>query len=406
MKALRAIGGLLTLILSIDSLAQDSAALVQNDHSFRRWDVFPAISYAPETKLTLGVIGIRYFNFGKSVSTTPLSNMEFLAVYTLNEQILIESRWEFFLNESRWRTRGEVYYNRYPDRNYGIGNHAAARVMEVDENNKRDTLNYWNFNSDRVKFSPVVLRQLRPHLFAGLQYDLESLYGVKPIAKEYQFLNADAQTIATMPVAGLRSGLGIQLLYDTRDYIMNPIHGSLFELNLINYGRYLGSDYSFTSFSADLRHYINTFQNHTLALHLYASEQWPANNVPMRALSRVGGYKFVRGYFKGTYQDASMAAFEVEYRLPLWKEDSDSKLWQVWKRLGIAAFLAGAQVAPEFSKLEMNEFNLAAGGGLRILFNPETRLNIRIDYAVALADESGGPGKRQTGLYFYLAESF
>ncbi len=395
----------LSLLIPALSHGQDSAS-VEDRPKFRRWDIFPAISYAPETKLTLGVIGIRYFDFGKSGSKTPLSNMEFLAVYTLNEQVLIESRWEFFLNENRWRTRGEIYYNRYPDRNYGMGNRAAARVMELNEDNERDTLNYWNFNSDRFKFAPAVLRQIRPHLFIGLQYDFESLYGIKPIAKEYAFLNADAQVIATMPVAGVRSGLGIQLLYDSRDYIMNPIRGSFAEVNLINYGQYLGSDYAFTSFSADLRHYMNTFKNQTLAVRLFASKQWPDNEVPMRALSRVGGYKFIRGYFRGTYQDVSMTAFELEYRLPLWPEDTNSKLWQVWKRLGFVGFIGGAQVANKFSEFQLGQFNLAAGGGLRILFNPKTRLNIRIDYAVALADNSGGPGKQQSGLYFYLAESF
>ncbi len=388
-----------------DLSAQDSTS-IQNPKGFRRWDVFPAISYAPETKLTLGVIGIRYFDFGKSNSATPLSNMEFLAVYTLNQQILIESRWEFFLNESEWRTRGEIFFNRYPDRNYGIGNTASARVMELNEDNERDTLNFWNFNSDRVKFSPVVLRQIKPHLFVGLQYDMESLSSMKAIAKEYEFLNPDAQVIGTMPVAGLRSGIGIQVLYDSRDYIMNPIKGGFAELNLINYGAYLASDFQFTSFSADMRRYINTFKNQTLAVRVYVSKQWPEGEVPMRALSRVGGHKFVRGYFRGTYQDHSMTTFEMEYRLPLWPEDNRSKLWQVWKRFGLVGFIGGAQVAPEFGDLSIDKFNLAAGGGLRILFNPKTRLNIRIDYAVALADDSAGPGKSQSGLYFYLAESF
>lgn len=393
------------MLVSGKLVGQDSTNLAKS-YSYRRWDVFPAISYAPETNLTLGVIGIRYFDFGKSNSNTPLSNMEFLAVYTLKQQILIESRWEFFLNESRWRTRGEIYFNRFPDRNYGMGNLASARVMELNKDNERDTLNYWNFNSDRVKFSPALLRKIRPHLFLGLQYDLESLSGLKAIASEYQFLNAEAQAIGTMPVAGLRSGLGIQLLYDSRDFIMNPIKGGFAEVNLMNYGPYLASDFQFTSFSADMRRYINTLKNQTLALRIYLSRQWPAGDVPMRALSRVGGHKFVRGYFRGTYQEHSMTTFEMEYRLPLWHEDNQSKLWEVWKRLGLVGFIAGAQVAPEFADFKMDQFNLAAGGGLRILFNPKTRLNIRIDYAVALANDSGGPGKQQSGLYFYLGESF
>ena len=143
-----------------------------------------------------------------------------------------------------------------------------------------------------------------------------------------------------------------------------------------------------------------------MALRVYGSMRWTNDQVPMRALSRVGGHKFIRGYFKGTYQDYNLGAFEMEYRLPLWPEGTDSKLWQVWKRLGFVGFLSGAQVAHEVSDFKINQFNLAAGGGLRILFNPKTRVNIRIDYAVALAEDSAGPNKRQSGFYFYLGESF
>jgi outer membrane protein assembly factor BamA len=184
------------------------------------------------------------------------------------------------------------------------------------------------------------------------------------------------------------------------------MRGSLFEVNLLNYGSYLGSDYAFTSLYADLRQYVNTFKNHTLALRAYGSARWTDDEVPMRALSRVGGHKFIRGYFKGTYQDFNMGAFEMEYRLPLWPEGTDSKLWQVWKRLGLVGFVSGAQVAHDVSDFRMDQFNMAAGGGLRILFNPKTRVNIRIDYAVALAANSNGPDKRQSGFYFYLGESF
>jgi outer membrane protein assembly factor BamA len=373
---------------------------------YKKLDIFPAISYSPETKLTLGVIGILYFDFSKGDHSTPISNLEFLTVYTLNKQIITESRWEFFMPQSKWRTRGELFFNRYPDRNYGWGNKASALVVEIDPDGKRDTLNYLNFNSDRLKFSPVLLRKIKPNLYLGLQYDMEYLFHYSVIPEEYHYINSDSVLIQSMPVTGTRSGIGLQLLYDTREYIMNPLKGSLFEVNLLNYGSYLGSDYSFTSFYADLRQYVNTFKNHTLALRAYGSARWTNDEVPMRALSRVGGHKFIRGYFKGTYQDYNMGAFEMEYRLPLWPEGTDSHLWQVWKRLGLVGFISGAQVAHTMSDFRMDQFNVAAGGGLRILFNPKTRVNIRIDYAVALAPDSAGPDKRQSGFYFYLGESF
>jgi hemolysin activation/secretion protein len=128
--------------------------------------------------------------------------------------------------------------------------------------------------------------------------------------------------------------------------------------------------------------------------------------VPLRALSRVGGHKFIRGYFRGTYQDHHMLAFETEYRLPFWREGQSFKPWQVWKRFGLVGFLGGAQVYRTANQLSLDQFNLAAGGGLRILLNKTSRSNIRIDYAIALRDSSGGAGKRQRGFYFFLGEAF
>lgn len=74
--------------------------------------------------------------------------------------------------------------------------------------------------------------------------------------------------------------------------------------------------------------------------------------------------------------------------------------------MGLVAFAGGAQVFHRLGNFSFNEMNWAAGGGLRILFNKETRVNLRIDYAVALTPDSDGPGERQSGLYFFLAEAF
>ncbi|MCC6459032.1 MAG: BamA/TamA family outer membrane protein [Saprospiraceae bacterium] len=372
----------------------------------KRLDLFPAISSAPETKLTLGAIGIAYLDFRKGDPGTPLSTVEFLAVYTLAKQVLVESRWEVFSHQRRWRTRGEALFQKYPDRNYGIGNKASALVAELDKNGAWDTLNYLNFNSNRIKCSPVLLRKIRPNLYAGLQADVEYLYRYRVLPKAYAFVSADSGAIQQVPVAGLRAGLGVQILYDTRDHVLNPLTGTLVEVNTRHYGNWLGSDFSFNQYSLEVRQYLNPRSNQTLALRAVLSLEDTPTGVPLRALSRVGGHKFIRGYFKGTYQDLHLLSFESEYRLPLWKPEEQSKIWQVWKRLGLVGFVSGAQVFHAGQGIAFDRFNVAAGAGLRILLNKASRINVRIDYAVALSKDSGGPGKRQKGLYFFLGEAF
>ena len=369
-------------------------------------DFFPAISYSPETKLTLGGIGIKYFDLRKNDLETPLSQLEFFAVYTTAKQLLVEGRWEFFTHQKEWRTRGEAIYNHYTDRDYGLGNDAGMVIAQVDDDSKPDTLNYLLFKADRLKFSPVVLRKIGPDLFLGVQTDLEYMWNFEAVPKTYHFLNSDSSQFLDLPVEGLRSGLGLQLLFDTRDFVSNPLHGALVEVNGLYYHKFLGSEFQYGRFMVDARKYINTFSNQTVALRGMLSFLSSDEPMPMRALSRTNGHKLIRGYFRGTYQDNHMAAFEAEYRLPFFKEESSSKMWQVWKRLGVVAFISGAQTFHEMDEFSFDRFNLAAGGGLRILMNKSARVNIRVDYAFGLTKDSDGPGRKQKGLYFFLAEAF
>lgn len=384
----------------------DTTNQTSTERAFKRIDIFPAISYAPETKLTLGGIGYYYMDFYRGDPTTQLSNVNFLAVYTLNQQIALEGYWDLFSDGNRWRSRGEVFYNKYPDRNYGIGNKAGVRVVEYLDNDDTDTLNYLPFNSDRIKFAPVVLRKIKPNLYVGLQGEMEYLWNEKPMLDRYGYAGADSVAITGLPVDGIRSGVGLYLLYDSRDYVLNPIRGTFLSFGTLHFGRWLGSDYRFDSYRLDARQFINPASNHTIALRAVANLRFSNDPIPMRGLSQVGGRDFIRGYFKGTYQDYHVFALEAEYRLPLWREGAESKLWQVWKRLGLVAFAGGAQVFNEPEDFSLQDMHWAVGGGLRILFNPQTRVNLRIDYAVALDPDSDGDGQRQSGLYFFLSEAF
>jgi outer membrane protein assembly factor BamA len=398
---------LFLLLSTIAIYAQEVPDTTHHIREFKRIDILPAISYTPETNLTLGVIGYYYLDLSKGTDfDTRISNINFLAAYTLANQIAIEANWELFGTGNVWRYRGKAFYNKYPDRNYGLGNTAGALITDVD-GEEVNTYNYLRFNSDRIHFAPAVLRRVANNLYVGVQAELEYLYDLKPIPDAYGFQNAETEAMfETLPVEGFRSGIGLQVLYDTRDYILNPIKGHFVQLSNYNYTHLMGSEFDFSSYLLDARTYINPWSNHTIALRGIANFRFSDEPIPLRALSRVGGRDLIRGYFKGTYQDNHMLAFEAEYRLPFWKEDLDASFWKIWKRLGVVAFVGGAQVANDVGDFTFNDFHLAVGGGLRILFNKKSRVNLRIDYGVGLAPDAGGVHKRQSGLYFYLAEAF
>ncbi len=372
---------------------------------FRRFDVFPAISYSPETKLTLGVIGYAYFDWRGGDAATPVSFLEFLAVYTTAGQVLFENRAEFFSPQRKWRLRGEFLLQRYPDRNYGFGNDAGT-LVEQTLDGETEVVNYLQFNSDRVRFAPAGLRRVGKHLWVGALLDLESLFNYRDIPDAYRYLDADSVRIREMPVDGFRCGIGPQLLFDSRDNQINARSGWFVQADARYNGAWLGSAYTYNQYNADVRYFFTPFRNHSIALRALGALTY--GEAPLRGMVRIGGHRAVRGYFRGTYVDRHALAWETEYRLPLWRDDAvaQTKLWQVWRRLGLVVFCSGAQTFNEQQGLAANRFNLAAGGGLRILFNPKSRVNIRVDYAVGLSPDSAGPGERQSGLYLYLGEAF
>lgn len=374
----------------------------------KKFDILPAISYSPETKLTLGGIGYYYPNFSNGDSTTRQSNINFLAVYTTAKQIVLEGTWDLFSAGNKYRYRGLLWYNKYPDRLYGVGNEADWRINRLMDG-AWDTINYIPYSNQFIRFNPSVLKKFGKNISAGFQYEMEYVWDFYQLGDDLQFMQAkDSLSYQQIPIEGLRSGLGVSFLYDSRDYLLNPLKGTYLEMNALYYTPLLGSKYTFGNILMDYRKYINPISNHTIALRAYVNlRPSPAEeNIQYRALSRVGGRDLVRGYFKGTYADQHMTAFELEYRLPLWPEDTDATFWQFWRKVGLVGFLSGAQVVPSLDEWSIDQFNLAGGVGLRLLFNKETRVNIRIDYGWGLSADSNGIGKRQSGLYFFLAEAF
>ncbi|MEM6261615.1 MAG: BamA/TamA family outer membrane protein [Bacteroidota bacterium] len=372
------------------------------------FDLLPAISYSPETQLTLGIIGYYYPTWGMDKPGTTQSNLNFLAVYTTARQLIFETNWEIFSAGNTWRYRGGAFYNRFPDRNYGLGNDAGLRVQEIEEGDTT-TVNYLRFSVQRVTVRPVVVRRLAPNFYGGLQAEFETQYDYQEVPDQLGYPEgSDSVELASIPVMGTRMGIGINLLYDSRDNILNPLNGSYLEFSNHFFTDLLGSDFTYSSYRIDIRKFFNPIKNHTLALRAVGNWRFSPDDeqIPLRGLSRVGGRDFVRGYFFGTYQDNHVLAAEAEYRLPFWPEDTDAPLSKFWKRLGVVGFVGTAQTYGPEQDLRIDAFRVAAGGGLRVLFNPQTRVNIRIDYALGLAPNSNGPDSRQTGLYFFLAEAF
>jgi hypothetical protein len=103
------------------------------------------------------------------------------------------------------------------------------------------------------------------------------------------------------------------------------------------------------------------------------------------ALARLGSDGILRGYNGARYRDNTLAAIQVEYRLP------------VWWRVGMVGFAGYGQVADGIGRLKIGEFKYSVGLGIRFRIDPKEGTNIRLDF---------GFGKGSWGNYLTGGEAF
>ncbi|MEM7104144.1 MAG: BamA/TamA family outer membrane protein [Bacteroidota bacterium] len=362
----------------------------------------PALTYTPETQLTLGGAMFYFFDLAKGDASANMSNLQALAVYTTANQVLIDSKWNLYTRLENFVFTGRAFYHIYPDRHYGYGNNADSRVDIFDkETGETTSTNYLLFKTQRLHFAPVILRKVTKNLFAGIQYEYEYLYDFKAIPDSITSISSG---ILDVPVTGPRSGLGWNITYDSRTNPVNPEKGHFIQFQNWFFSEIFGSQYTYSVFRVDARTYPRLFKDHNLALQLVVDQRYTEDEqgIPMRGLARFGGADLIRGYFYGTYQAENLLMFQAEYRLPVM---TFGEKFPFFKGLGLVGFIGGGQVFNEWQEVGFNQFRLAIGGGMRLLLDKEKRLNVGIDFGYGLHPGSDFDGN-QTGFYFFMGEAF
>jgi hypothetical protein len=93
----------------------------------------------------------------------------------------------------------------------------------------------------------------------------------------------------------------------------------------------------------------------------------------------------LRGYYEGRYRDRLYLSGQLEIRRHLF-----------W-RLGAVGFVGVGDVGDDIQDIRIRTAQVSGGAGLRVLFNQEENVNLRVDLGV---------GKHTTGVYFGLEEAF
>lgn len=367
----------------------------------RKIVALPAISYTPETQFTIGVVGFYFMDFSRGQEGTRKSYIKPTIIYSTAKQVILEAEWEVFNFQEEWILRGIGGYRDFPFRNYGRTNHASETVVEYDaESGESTKLNYLRYTSRRLYFRPIILKKIRDHVYAGLQYDFTSLFKYERLADSVAVPEATAPTILGLEssaMTGRRSGLGVNLAFDNRDHAVSPFSGWYIQGATYHYAKAIGSEFQFSTYMLDARTYFRPSRKweHVVAIRGQGvfSSGTQDHFVPVSALGEIGGRKQLMGYFRNTYLGNQMLLLQAEYRIP------------VWKMIGITGIFGTANAFENGQDPEFGKFRAAAGAGLRVRINKANRTYLRVDYAIGF-HQPDGVEKRQTGVYVSVGESF
>ena len=342
------------LAQSIDSTNRDS---IEN-----RIFALPVAFFAPETSWGFGAAGIYAFRIP---GDTADSQIQAVAVYTLQNQLLLYAPFQLRWDQNQYYSYGEIGYYQYVYQFYGIGSPAPLDAQE-----------FYEVNFPRIRLNG--LRRVHSNLFVGLRYWFEN----------YKITEIDADgLLANENITGNRGGLnsspGIVSIYDSRDNVFFPGSGWYVETALQHDNAWTGSDFNYTTFTVDASTYFTTSWNHVVALNGYGVFQ--RGEPPFHLLAALGGGRKLRGYFEGRFRDKNLLLGQIAYRSPLF-----------W-RIGAVAFLGYGGVAPQIADFNLNNFLLAGGAGLRFTLDTEKKINVRLD---------AGFGQGTSGYYLTIGEAF
>ncbi|QIL76951.1 BamA/TamA family outer membrane protein [Hymenobacter sp. HDW8] len=345
----------------------------------------PIAFYQQETGFAAGAAILPVWRFGTD-TTVRKSNARLIAWFSQEKQSTIQLTHTIFTPGEKLFLSGEL--SRYDQKlfYYGVGN-----------DNREEAESDLEFKL--IVFDEKVMPRIAPNLFVGLRYRLTSLTDITaPDNAEdggANYFLRDPRIDPRERENTLSSGIGPSLLYDGRDNVLATYSGNFVDAHVLVNGGALGSDFKFTRYQLDARHFQPLFGSNNTILALQYLTQLHTGNVPFREMgglgANLGGAIYnnsglMRGLYETRFRDRQMMTFQAEVRQKLF-----------W-RIDAAAFLGAGQVGYKLSDYTFDGTKFAGGAGLRFRFNRRDRLNVRLDYA--------GGTDTPPSIYFAVGEAF
>lgn len=325
----------------------------------------PILYYTPDTGVAGGAALMGLHRTAVHDTSARPSSIVLDLIYTQKRQIIAEVYPDIFLDGGAYRIMGSIHFSRYPLRFYGIGNNTPEALEEP-------------YTCRTFRLTLDALRRIAGDFSGGISL----LYETRTLSELHSDGLLEPGTI-TGSRGGRTVGAGVIFHWDTRDNLFASAAGHFYVVALRTSKPFLGSDFDFTYLTLDFREFLGITERSVLAMQALAT--MTAGDVPFYMLAQLGGSNMMRGYYEGRYRDKELIAVQLEYRYPIF-----------WK-FGGTAFVGAGDVAPDVTRFSLQTVKPCVGLGLRYIFDPVERLNVRIDF---------GFGRNTSGLYVSAKEAF
>lgn len=332
--------------------------------------VLPALGYAPEKGMELGLAAVYNFYVDKTDTTVRTSNITFIGTLTTKRQSFLRLESDIWSRDNKYHYITELRYRNFPFNYYGLGN----RTHQADED-------LVHMRLSRIRLEAE--RRLAPHYYGGVNVAFE----------HYRFSDRETGGLyGDLPAAEQPGGkhllIGVSQLYDNRDVNTYTRKGYFARVKWAYSPGLSGEGFQGSQLDVDLRAFYPLSQQLTLGLNAqYRTSDGP--RVPFYVYRELGGDMMMRGYYSGRYRDRRLLAAQGELR------------YRFHPRLGIAGFAGTGSTY--HSHLSEARFIPSYGGGIRYFFDLEHNSTIRLEYG--LGERRPGE-KRQGGFYLSLSEAF
>ncbi len=331
---------------------------------------FPALLYSPELTWAFGGAGSYYFKFNPKDSLIRTSFIQALGIATLRKQLVLGIDGSIFFPNELFILRLHGSVSRFPDRFWGLGNNSRREDREA-------------YTISQYYLFPQLLRNVYQKFYVGAAYEAQNVFSFEYERKA----NGDPSIFDQQNVAGrngsLTSGLGILLLWDSRNNAFSSSQGFYFQFYINRFSSALGSKFNYRSQILDARKFTSLGRTTVMAFQVLVD--FNQGNVPIRSMANIGSGSIMRGYYEGRYTDKCMIATQCELRQHL------------TRGFGMVAFVGVGRVASAISGFTLADWKPSYGAGVRLAMDKSEKLNIRFDV---------GFGQKAHGVYLNLSEAF